>query len=96
MIEEAVDAVDDRHTSSCYVGIRLSLHGLPPIGPEPGLVRTYGHDRNEFDSPAIVLHEPDLRPRLVQPQPAPWIGVKSHGPSRSYRQVVRFHAKQQQ
>ncbi len=80
MVEQAVKAVDNRRPSGGDVCVRLALHLLPPVRPEPGLLGRNRHHRNEFDATVLLFDELYLGVRAVEVKPPPQVRRKRNLP----------------
>ena len=75
--------------------VRFALHGLPALGPEPGLVGRDGQDRLQLDVTVLVLDDLHLCARLVQVHAPPKVSRQGDGPAGLHRDEVALHDGEQ-
>ena len=91
MREEVVHVHGVADPSGGDVLVRFTLPGLPPLGPEPGLVGRDGQDRLQFDVAVLVLDDLHLCTRLVEVHAPSEVSRQGDGPAGLHRDEVALH-----
>ena len=94
MIEQAIEAVDDRGSAGGNVGVGLALQCLPALSPEPSLIGRYSHNGLQLEHAILSLDEPDLGSGFLEVQATAEIWGQGDGPPGLDTQDVALHALQ--
>src|SRR5665811_2014731 len=82
VLEERVGTIDHGHAAGGHVRIDFALHRLPPLCPEPALIRRHGEDRTQLNPAVVLLDDLELGSRLLEVEPLAKVNRERNGSTR--------------
>lgn len=91
MVKECVRALEPDHSAGRDVLVDFALHGLPPLLPEPTLVRWDREDGAQLDPTVVFLDDLELGSRLIEMESLAKINGQGNRPARLDSHEMRLH-----